>query len=55
MINSITAYNYVINPKLSYYCSEITVKFNGNCLKQVKITYTHGTIVNIYQYNTYLY
>ena len=24
------------------------VKFTGNCLKQDKITYTHGKIVNIY-------
>ena len=24
------------------------VKFNGNCLKQDKITYTHGKVVNVY-------
>ena len=24
------------------------VKFNGNCLKQDKITFSHGKIVNIY-------
>ena len=24
------------------------VKFIGSCLKQTKISYTHGTIVNIY-------
>ena len=34
--------------KLSYFINKIKVKFNGNCLKQDKITYTHGTIVNIY-------
>ena len=28
--------------------SKIRVKFSGNCLKQDKITYTHGKIVNIY-------
>ena len=34
--------------KLSYFINKIKVKFNGNCLKQDKITYTHGTLVNIY-------
>ena len=47
-INSITASNNSITPELSYYRSKIRVKFNGSCLKQVKITYTHGKIVNIY-------
>ena len=47
-INSITASNYSITPELSYYGSKIRVKFNESCLKQDKITYTHGKIVNIY-------
>ena len=47
-INSITASNYSITPKLSYYGSKIRVKFNGSCLKQDKATYSHGTIANIY-------
>ena len=47
-INSITASNYSITPKLSYYGSKIIIKFNGSCLKQDKVTYNHGTIVNIY-------
>ena len=33
---------------LSYHNTKIRVKFNGCCLKQPKISYTHGTIVNIY-------
>ena len=33
MINSITASNYIITPKLSYYGSKKRVKFNGSCLK----------------------
>ena len=33
---------------LSYHNTKIRVKFNGGCLKQPKISYTHGTIVNIY-------
>ena len=28
--------------------SKIRVKFNGSCLKQDKVTYTHGKLVNIY-------
>ena len=47
-INSITASNYRITPELSYYGSKLRVKFNGSCLKQDKITYTHGKTVNIY-------
>ena len=40
--------NYSITPELSYYGSKIRVKFNGNCLKQDKVTYSHGAIANIY-------
>ena len=47
-INSITASNYSITPKLSYYISKTRVKFNGSCLKQVKATNIRGTIANIY-------
>ena len=47
-INSITASNYSITPKLSYYGSKVRVKFNGSYLKQDKATYSHGTIANIY-------
>ena len=47
-INSITASNHSITPELSYYGTRIRVKFNGSCLKQDRIKYTHGTIINIY-------
>ena len=48
-INSITASNYSITPKLRYLNAKIGVKFNGNRLKQDKInTYTHGIKINIY-------
>ena len=47
-INSITASNHSITPELSYYGNKIRVKFNGSCLKQDRIKYTHGTIINIY-------
>ena len=37
-----------LNPILSYYGTKIRVKFTGDCLKQQKITYKHGKVVNIY-------
>ena len=37
-----------LDPTLSYYGTKIRVKFTGDCLKQTKITYTHGKVVNIY-------
>ena len=47
-LNSNTASNYSITPELSFYCTKTRVEFNGTCLKQDKVTYSHGTIVNIY-------
>ena len=35
-------------PALNYFGTKARVKFNGSCLKQDKITYTHGTIINTY-------
>ena len=35
-------------PELNYYGTKTKVKFTGNCLKQPKISYTHGEVVNIY-------
>ena len=43
-----TASNYSITPELSYSGTKTRVEFNGSCLKQDKVTYNHGTIVNIY-------
>ena len=40
--------NDSLAPTLSYVGSKIRVKFNGSCLKQDKITYNRGTIMNIY-------
>ena len=42
-----TSYNS-LNPALSYYGTKTTVKFDGSCLKQPKLTYPHGKTVNIY-------
>ena len=40
--------NNLFNPLLGYSGTKARVKFNRNCLKQSKISYTHGKIVNIY-------
>ena len=37
-----------LTPTLSYYGTKTRVKFTGYCLKQSKISYTHGKVVNIY-------
>ena len=37
-----------LTPALSYYGTRTRVKFTGSCLKQSKISYTHGKVVNIY-------
>ena len=47
-LDSITASNYKITPELSYYDTKIRVKFSESCLKQDKVTYDHGKIVNTY-------
>ena len=47
-VNSITPSNYSITPSLDYLSAKIRVKINGKCLREDKITYTHGEIVNIY-------
>ena len=35
-------------PTLSYHVTKTRVKFTGSCLKQDKITHTHGKTVKIY-------
>ena len=37
-----------LTPALSYYGTKTRAKFTGSCLKQSKISYTHGKVVNIY-------
>ena len=43
-----SAPNNFLTPSLNYLGTEIRVKFSGSCLKQDKVIYTHGKIVNIY-------
>ena len=38
-------------PALSYIGNKTKVKFDGDCLKQDKVTSTHGQTVNIYLVN----
>ena len=47
-LDSITASNYKITPDLSFYGNKKRVEFNGSYLKQHKVAYNHGKIVNIY-------
>ena len=47
-IKPATTPNKVLNPSLDYVGSKIRVKFRGDCLKQEKIAFNHGKIVNIY-------
>ena len=47
-INSIKTSNHSITPNLDYYGTKRRVEFNGSCLKQDKITFNHGKVVNIY-------
>ena len=37
-----------LSPSINYVGNKIRVKFTGSCLKQPKISYTHGKVVNIY-------
>ena len=37
-----------LTPSLSYYRSKTRVKFTGSSLKEPKISYTHGKVLNIY-------
>ena len=37
-----------LTPSIDYYSYKIRVKFNGSILRQPKVSYTHGKIVNIY-------
>ena len=41
-----SAPNNFLNPSLNYLGTKIRERFRGSCLKQDKITYTRGKIVN---------
>ena len=37
-----------LTPAVSYYGTKTRVKFIGSCVKQPKVLYTHGKVVNVY-------
>ena len=39
--------NNLLNSSLNYLGTKIRKRFNRNCLKQSKLLYTHGKVVNI--------
>ena len=47
-ITAPTTWNKILNPLQDYVGTKARVKFSGDCLKQEKITFNHGKIVNIY-------
>ena len=47
-ISSSTTSNYSVTPDLNYYSTKTRVGFYGVCLKQGKVTFNHGKVVNIY-------
>ena len=47
-LNLNAAFNYNIIPELSFHGTKTRIEFNGSYLKQDKVVYNHGKIVNIY-------
>ena len=47
-ITALTTTNYSLNPQLSYPVTKTRIEFKRSCLKQDKIMYDYGKVVNIY-------
>ena len=47
-IKPLATSNNSLAPRLSYLGNKIKVKFEGQCLEQNKIIFTHGKTVNTY-------
>ena len=47
-IKSSSAPHNFLNPSINYLGTKTRIRFSRSCLKQDKITCTHGKIVNIY-------
>ena len=43
-----TTYDNSLTPVLNYYGTKTRAQFTGSCLKQPKILYTHGKVINSY-------
>ena len=48
LIYSIKTLNHSVTPNLDYYGTKKRIEFNESCLKQDKVTFNHGKIVNTY-------
>ena len=46
-INSIKMSNHNITPNIDYYGTKRRLEFNGSCLKQDSVRFSHGKLVNI--------
>ena len=47
-ITAPTTSDYNLNPQLSYFSTKTRVEFNGSYLKQGKVMFDYGKVVNIY-------
>ena len=47
-IKPLSTSNNILNPSLTYVGTKTRVEFKGSCLKQDKILFIHGKVVNIY-------
>ena len=47
-ITSYATSDISLTPLIDYYVSKVRVKFTGSCLKQPRLSYIHGKVVNIY-------
>ena len=47
-ITTPTKSDYKPNPELTCFGTKTRVEVKGNCLKQHKVTFNHGKVVNIY-------
>ena len=47
-IKAPTTPNKILNPLQNFVGTKVRVRFSGDCLKQKKIAFNHGQIVNIY-------
>ena len=47
-ITAPTTSDYKRNAEFSYFGTKTRVEYNRSCLKQNKVTFNHGKVVNIY-------
>ena len=52
-IKILSTSNKMFNPSVNYVGAKARVKFDGDCLKQEKVSFDHGKIVNSNIYIVY--